>query len=168
MGHMQKASTSRRNARTGTPLGADGTGANESVGSGVSVPVTSPTVSSAEGEDVDVPAEVRLLAEALTALGAVGAADYYEDGYDRPTPMAFAEACRLMLGAYGIQVQPSVGAIGDGGLSVQWGGQDRYVRLLVPPDPSGAYLYSKRLDERVVTQATPTGLRERLLWLVQA
>ena len=56
---------------------------------------------------------------------------------------------------------PSVGAIGDGGVSVQRG-STTYVRLLVPPDPARNYLYCRSDGVGRVEPANPRQLASEL------
>jgi hypothetical protein len=71
--------------------------------------------------------------------------DDYDDDFRAPTDEAFEFAWKVIQEALvacpsNVPVA-SPAPVGDGGIFVQWGSRERYVRLVVTPNPSGAYLY---------------------------
>ena len=92
-------------------------------------------------------------------------ADAYDEDFRKPTREAYDAACEVIRAAAdlfrGFVPRPSIGAIGDGGLAVQWGGAERYVRLLVPPDPAQGYIYSRAAGDKAVEPTEAAALARR-------
>jgi hypothetical protein len=123
---------------------------------------------STNGHEESIPREWRAsVAQARERLdGIVNLEGEYDDGFLRPTTEARDRAWWLIEQA-GQQLSiwdPSfaVGAVGDGGLTIQWGSREGYVRLLVPPDPDRAYLYCKVHGAGQVDTADSEALVRRL------
>ncbi|MGV3719836.1 MAG: hypothetical protein ACO1SX_02910 [Actinomycetota bacterium] len=95
----------------------------------------------------------------------------YDADYLAPTRPAYEATWELVSAAATECTLPfptvSAGPLGDGGLSLQWGGQERYVRLLVPPDPKDAYLYSQAPGVHFLDAARPELLARRIVWLLE-
>jgi hypothetical protein len=108
----------------------------------------------------------------LERLEAVLAEEDYDENFLKPTSAAYEFARRLIGAAEPAApaaLQPASPApVGDGGLAMQWGDQDRYVRLLVPADPGMAYIYRKAAaDRRTFRTLTGTVLADCWKWLVE-
>lgn len=110
------------------------------------------------------------LGDNLGELVAMLAEDSYDAEFLRPTPAASALARDLMIGAARGSAVPlpavDIGPTGDGGLTAQWGReQSPYVRLLIPADPTRAYLYSRAPEVKRVSSAGVEDLIRELAWL---
>lgn len=108
----------------------------------------------------------------LRRLGELMVEEEYDEEFLKPTPVAYEFTWNVLAGAIagliGIVPLASPAAVGDGGIFLQWGGQDRYVRLLVPADPSQAYLYCKGGEEtRTIREVSSVRLVQSLRWLVR-
>lgn len=121
-------------------------------------------------------ADLRATPPSVARLDAIMDPAEYDEDFHAPTPAAY-RFTRSLLEAVGGHATPSLGPLGDGGLTtdrncspapvgdggifVQWGPQGHYVRLLVPADPSQAYLYCRSSEQRrTCTANTETLLRE--------
>jgi hypothetical protein len=103
----------------------------------------------------------------IQRLDAMMADDEYDTSFLRPSEEAYRFARSVMESAAsklsGQIPRATPAPVGDGGIFVQFGTPERYVRVLVPAEPSGAYLAVVR-DGQVETIAGFNGndLAERL------
>lgn len=114
-------------------------------------------------------------ARALRVVHELMSADDYDDRFLRPTTSAFELAWTLAGAAAEIldahAAVPAVSPIGDGGLVLQWGPAERYVRVLIPPDANNAYVYAKDASlqpiQKSIDPATLEALQRRLTQLAR-
>jgi hypothetical protein len=118
------------------------------------------------------PAATLSMTTTLRRLGELMVEEEYDADFLKPTLPAYEFAWNLLAGAIagltGNVPPASPAAVGDGGIFLQWGEQDRYVRLLVPADPSQAYLYCKGDGEtRTIREVNSVRLAHSLDWLAR-
>lgn len=117
-----------------------------------------------------VSAILSALGDNLGELVATLAEDNYDAEFLRPSQAASTYARDLINGAARGSSVPlpavDIGSTGDGGLTAQWGReQSPYVRLLIPADPTGAYLYARATGVKRISPATVPDLVRELSWL---
>lgn len=112
--------------------------------------------------------EERLLA--LTTLNeqlsALLAADDYDDDFRRPTEAAGRAVSRLLGATASRMEQPIPGGhpstLGDGGVTLEFDGDGRFVMVLIPPDGENIRIVGNGFERREVHAGTPEALARLL------